>query len=158
MEEFYEHIISKGSFVFAIEKVDGIKVQVQINVMTTSPTEANPSGKIVDLSIIKNTLQLYEDRAMPENYQGFQLMMERLGELKFDTKSGLIYYIKKTNKYENCYKFDNIVLNIQECCVCLSETKTKTLCGHTLCWTCFDKITKCPLCRECLKCYESDEE
>ena len=155
MEEFYGHIIQKGNFVFAIEKVDGIKVQVQIQV---NRTVVEPIINIVDLTIIKNTLVLYEDRAMPENYQGFQLMMERLGELKFDIKSGLIYYIKKANKYENCYKFDNIVLNIQECCVCLNETKTKTPCGHALCWICFDKITKCPLCRECLKCYESDDE
>jgi hypothetical protein len=160
MESFYAHIIEKGFFLFAIDTVDGVKVQVQINVMNTAPTEANPSGKIVDLSIIKNTLELYEDRAMPENYQGFQMLMERLSELKYDNKYGSIYYINKNKHYEECYKFDNLTLKYNECCVCMEMTRTKTMCSHSLCWICFDKLKnkKCPLCREYLMCEESDDE
>ena len=157
MEEFYGHIIQKGNFVFAIEKVDGIKVQVQIQV---NRTVVEPIINIVDLIIIKNTLTLYEDRAMPENYQGFQQMMERLSELKFDNKHGTIYHINKNKHYEECYTFNNLTLKYNECAVCMEITRTKTMCSHTLCWSCFDKLKKktCPICRECLICESSDEE
>lgn len=161
MEQFYQHILKEGSFVFAIDKIDGLKVQVQINVMTTMPTEANPSGYIVDLQIIKNTIGMYRDRAMPETYEGFQLMMKRLSELRYDNKYGNIYYINKINHYETCYGFENITLKYQECCVCMESTRIKTMCGHTLCWLCFDKlnIKRCPLCRERLVPNEdSDDE
>ena len=38
-----------------------------------------------------------------------------------------------------------------DCCVCLEKTKTTTLCDHTLCVECLQKLGKrpmCPLCRE----------
>ena len=40
--------------------------------------------------------------------------------------------------------------NIDECCICLEPTNTKTNCHHTLCKSCYKKMkdVKCPICRE----------
>jgi hypothetical protein len=156
MEQFYEHIIKQGIFELEISKVDGIIVDCYIKVFRTQD-----GPETIELQITKDSHMLYKDRVYPANYQGFQTLMERFSELKFDKKSGL-FCIIKPEKYENCYKFDNIVLNIQECCVCLEATRTRTQCHHHLCWICYDKLTRkrCPLCRNCLVCddCESDDE
>jgi hypothetical protein len=63
------------------------------------------------------------------------------------------------------YKHDtNIVLSINECCVCFSPTKTTTNCGHAVCLECISKLRveqiaddelmrninqrSCPMCRQ----------
>ena len=42
---------------------------------------------------------------------------------------------------------------MDECCVCLSLTKIKTICNHGLCKECFKKLNKkiCPICRHSIK-------
>ena len=46
-------------------------------------------------------------------------------------------------------KNENVVSLYDECCVCLESVKTKTSCGHHLCYKCESKIKNknCPLCR-----------
>lgn len=52
---------------------------------------------------------------------------------------------------------------IENCSVCMEENKVLTPCCHNLCRECFYKISKktdhplCPLCRECITCYNEDE-
>jgi len=65
--------------------------------------------------------------------------------------------------YEKYKGNEKIKLNHGECCVCYQLTKTRTSCGHQLCFTCAIKIeeeaageveygdapeSKCPMCRE----------
>jgi hypothetical protein len=51
--------------------------------------------------------------------------------------------------------------NPNVCCVCLENTETKTKCGHSLCYHCYEKLEKmtCPYCRGKIKCCDgSDDE
>ena len=47
-------------------------------------------------------------------------------------------------------KTDNVVLQFQECSVCLDNCITKTSCNHFICGLCEASLTtkKCPICRD----------
>ena len=59
---------------------------------------------------------------------------------------------------------DEVFLKTTEpdvCCVCLENTQSKTKCGHSLCFHCYEKLEKmtCPCCRGKIKCHDgSDNE
>lgn len=40
-----------------------------------------------------------------------------------------------------------VLMGVAECCVCLEETLTKTICQHAICAPCLLRVDKCPLCR-----------
>jgi hypothetical protein len=63
---------------------------------------------------------------------------------------------------EFCQEFkddETFELEMNECCVCFSLTKTKTNCGHPVCLECVSKIQRdpneyrknCPLCRQLIR-------
>jgi len=37
---------------------------------------------------------------------------------------------------------------VEECVVCYEECKTKTICNHTVCKSCYTKLKTCPYCRK----------
>ena len=51
---------------------------------------------------------------------------------------------------------DNVVMNLDKCCVCFEETQVVTECHHYICIPCADKVQttgedderKCPICRQ----------
>jgi hypothetical protein len=76
--------------------------------------------------------------------------------LYFDRVNGTIDDEQQDTKF-----FQEIITNpnisfatVDNCSVCMEETKTKSLCGHTLCLICWSKIKsiegikQCPICRE----------
>ena len=74
------------------------------------------------------------------------------------------FYGKFAKKDQPVVHFDQIMKRLWNtdvqlnCSVCNEETKTKTLCDHTLCYICWAKINhsktlkkKCPICRKSIK-------
>ena len=63
-------------------------------------------------------------------------MMDLLKTLKFDKLTGTF------TMNETCEI-------VEECCVCLEMTKTKTNCGHHMCISCWNQVLdgRCPICR-----------
>jgi hypothetical protein len=79
---------------------------------------------------------------------------------KFDINQSLVHFESIMKRLWNADVHSN-------CSVCNEETKTKTLCNHTLCYICWAKINhsktlkkKCPICRKSIKYSEepSDDE
>ena len=79
-----------------------------------------------------------------------------VNSLRFDKVKGTIDDEQQDTKF-----FQEIISNpnisfatVDNCSVCMEETKTKSLCGHTLCLICWSKIKsiegikQCPICRE----------
>ena len=151
MEQFYETVNKKKWFRMAIDKIDGIVVNCQLN--------AFDGGRIV-LTIFKGqkpgVVELYTDVA--RSLEAFTIMINKMSELKYDNKVGMFYVEQKKEDYEQLYTFPNIELDYVECSVCFEITKTKTSCNHPLCYKCYDKIpNKCPICRKDIK-NEDDSE
>jgi len=77
--------------------------------------------------------------------------------LKFDRINGTINEEQDTKFFQELITNPNIGFeSVENCSVCLQETKTKTACGHYLCLICWSKIKSetnekpCPICREIL--------
>ena len=160
MESLYNETIARGYYPMEIESIDGIKVEVYINVrfvVEGDSTGVRPPYRKFILKITKNTLILREDSS--QTLEEFGEMIKNIGTLKLNKKTGN-FNNEVRETHENLYKFENVVLKYQDCCVCLDTTRTKTPCGHSLCWRCYDQLNKktCPICRDCLICEESDEE
>ena len=52
------------------------------------------------------------------------------------------------------------LMGVEECCVCLEETLTKTVCRHAVCAPCLLRVDKCPICRDgalCACCVAPDD-
>ena len=73
---------------------------------------------------------------------------------------------KPMPNFDHLFKGSVMVSNAQECCCCHDLTKSKTKCGHHVCYQCRNKLTtkKCPMCRrkfvidgEC-DCSDSEDE
>lgn len=139
MESFYAQVRMDKCFKFPIETLDGLKVDVCIRIHKDE----------VHLIIDKNGMCLQNDAKT--GYDGFVELVERLKRLKFNRVSGR-FETEPKNYFEHHYASDNIVLDIQDCAVCLEPTRTTTKCKHYLCWRCYDGLTvkRCPSCRGCL--------
>ncbi len=144
MEEFYTKVMADKCFKFPIETLDGLKVDICMDICQDE----------IHLIIDKDGQCLQNDERT--GYDGFVELIERLKLLKFNRIAG-IFETEPTDYFEKYYTSKNIVLDIQDCSVCLEPTRTKTKCKHYLCWRCYDELTsnKCPLCRGCLD-YECD--
>jgi len=79
-----------------------------------------------------------------------------VNSLRFDKVKGTIDDEEQDTKF-----FQELITNpnisftsTENCSVCIEPTKTKSLCGHTLCLICWSKIKsiegikRCPICRE----------
>lgn len=75
-----------------------------------------------------------------------------VNSLRFDKMKGTIDDEQQDTKF-----FQELITNpnisfatVDNCSVCMEETKTKSLCGHTLCLICWSKLKEkiCPQCRE----------
>jgi hypothetical protein len=87
----------------------------------------------------------------------FEKLLELAGRLKFSKLSGVFYdtEMKMISAQIAIEELSSVagLCEYEQCCVCQDETKTKTLCGHTLCYECWDSLvlpSKCPLCRACI--------
>jgi hypothetical protein len=75
-----------------------------------------------------------------------------INSLRFDKVKGTIDDEEQDTKF-----FQELITNanisfalVDNCSVCMEETKTKSLCNHTLCLICWSKLKEkiCPQCRE----------
>lgn len=90
---------------------------------------------------------------------GYDLINDALTNHKLDNNLKYLLMCKKYINEQNmdnftrlCIDFYDVVddmnMNKQECCICYIETYFVTLkCHHSICFVCYDKINKCPLCR-----------
>lgn len=95
----------------------------------------------------------------------FEKLLELAGRLKFSKLLGVFYdnEMKKIAAQIAIEELSSVagLCEYEQCCVCQDETKTKTLCGHTLCYECWDSLvtpSKCPLCRACIMSRAIEEE
>lgn len=156
MEQLFEEV-KNGRLNLPIKSIDNLECNVYIQPTFIVDGPPPYSAEYI-LSIKINTLLLHEETAT--NLEEFTEMINKIGQLKFNKKSGY-FETKVRHKYEELYSFANVVLKYQECSVCYELTSTNTMCDHQLCWICFNNLKKktCPICRECLIAHEdSDDE
>jgi hypothetical protein len=73
-----------------------------------------------------------------------------VNSLRFDRIKGIIDE-QDTNFFQELITNPNISFaSIENCSVCMEQTKTKTRCNHHLCLVCWSKLKEklCPLCRD----------
>ena len=95
-----------------------------------------------------------------------QKISKDLRDMKFNKVEGVFYtsdnshpllysLVGSEDENLNCLSYG--CGNVDECCVCLDDTKTTTPCGHKLCVACWVNIKMvkrrlpCPICRENLR-------
>jgi hypothetical protein len=108
-----------------------------------------------------------DDDAILAQYMAtkFERLLELASRLKFSKLLGVFYdqEIQLTAAQIAIEELSSVagLCEYEQCCVCQDETKTKTLCGHTLCYECWDSLvapSKCPLCRACIMSRTIEEE
>ena len=117
-----------------------------------------------DITLFNQQIRSYDWVNITDIIMGLVHANKIIKGLKFNKVSGR--FVDRFNKsdctFASYFKTNkNIKLCIENCCVCLEPTKTKTLCVHTICIPCWTKIDKktCPICRQNTNNeYYSDEE
>lgn len=87
-----------------------------------------------------------------------------LQNLKFSKLHGSLYEQGKQIldqtplTWKRLLNADHIEWSVNECCVCMDDTLSSSICGHNLCRYCFQKLKKlkCPVCRQSLSFDDSD--
>ena len=149
---FFEELLKTNKSIYIpIDKIAGIPITANIYSHDCS------SSRYLQFNIVSDWLDkcLFSARIFNE---------EELKDL-FSKIIPLLQYDKLLNKlfvdigeHDNIVydllklipKTDNIVLQFQECSVCLDSCITKTSCNHFICGLCEGKMTtkKCPICRD----------
>jgi hypothetical protein len=87
-----------------------------------------------------------------------------LNNLEFCKLRGVLFEKGKRSPdisllWKNLITAENIEWKVKECCVCLEETFSSTICDHPLCRCCFQKLkkSKCPTCRQPLS-FDDDDD
>ena len=115
---------------------------------------------------------LYDDTQL---YQELHNVFSQLFHLQLNKHEGIFTLHIETSLTHNLqfelYKMmsamaeenecERITFHYEKCCVCFDLTKTKTGCGHHVCWECISKLkterdecgdfANCPLCRDSLQ-------
>jgi len=109
----------------------------------------------------------FSEKEIDKLYQEFTDIVLIVKKLKFDMFKGKFYISPKKHEIsveQEIYAMlvgddtKHIEFSIDKCCVCYTETMTKTDCLHPLCWGCISKIElekddadiniiRCPMCR-----------
>lgn len=176
------------NLVLPIKKINNIGVEVSIcrtgrcqYTLNIRPTEFKVDGESLYKIIydkLDDSANVYKsyDRSMSDEVfiqHIVEDMLTNLKKIKIDKFNGNFVkerksvYEKKQEVIftEFCQEFkddENMVLSLNECCVCFTVTKTTTNCGHAVCLECISKLQpeviaddgfmhhhiSCPMCRQ----------
>lgn len=113
--------------------------------------KVSEKNKPMDIERIAISLKIIFDIIPQLKFNKFE------GNLQTDTKDkDILPFIKQFCHHEN------VKTSFEDCCVCYETTKTKTMCGHSLCMLCWEKMPftrgendedpmqRCPICRDVL--------
>ena len=162
-----------------ILQVDTIKCTVRIAVSKSHMYLRIQSNKICDL--FEDDMMSYASTTLAFKYphmeeatvlKGLVELKKYLKTLKFEKYTGRLVASEGGERYEieSWLDFVKDIENIktqgcEDCCVCKDKTLTTTLCGHTLCYECWEQIREdeddcmlCPLCREIINCTDSTND
>ena len=175
----YDHICEQKLFILPINKVDGIVCSVvarhhtrtlmpsiekkhRIEIHVTARYKATfMFGAVIEIEdkieddLINTHRRFYRSLLMlkiikyssvinrffiPKDADGNVSKMDRILHNRIDGN----------NTITSLLKCDNIEMDTDECCVCLSQTISKLTCDHHVCLSCESKLVspvKCPMCR-----------
>jgi hypothetical protein len=171
----------KGTYLmFPVKKINNISVEVTLTkdrkssyVFSIGPTEFSVEDSLYET--IYDRQNNDATRAMSEDAFIKYIVRDTLLDLKsvtidklngkFSTKLLTPDELKIDAMWsEFCQEYkddENIVLSINECCVCFTQTKSMTNCEHAVCLECISKLRtdqvadehnvpqkSCPLCRQ----------
>ena len=159
-----------------IKSIKNINVSVTINKETTQTY----SIRVLALDFIMSWLLFDHVYTQPNEQRSSLFILKmvcdilvKLKKLVIDKVNG-VFCFASADLYKNeelmmafiseFKDHETIVLNVEECCVCYSPTRTITNCGHALCLECLSNllpaavqieietklITECPLCRQAI--------
>lgn len=161
-------------YLIPIKRIDGVDVLARIQISCTcngrsyymftieSPIVCDgESGCPLQLFYLSRT----EDQSrtkVQEMCSFLETIQQTLPKLKFDKMTSEFTTEPITQIPRLCdalFKFDNIEMDYQECCICHDITERVTRCQHCLCIPCHHKIKtqkdendndviRCPICRE----------
>lgn len=148
MQELYDQLCAKHEILLPIHKIDGIAVNARFYTSLLHDTHR--------ISISYNEEIEYIDEF--STFEGFCKVVQGMQYLKFDRMSNEFinpHQLINTNrepkwKFLPMFHHANIVMEYDECCVCYEYTIRKTVCNHTLCTYCVQRIKslRCPACRQ----------
>lgn len=124
--------------------------------------EADFTIESEDILLYRQNIISYDSINITDIIMAMIKVNKIINRLKFNKVSGKFIdrIVKNENLFSSYFKTNkNIKFTIDNCCVCLESTKTKTLCGHYICIPCWTKIpkSKCPICRQSTNGEEEDE-
>jgi hypothetical protein len=172
-----KNLRTKQQILLPIKKIKNINVEVTINKV---------NKKFYELSIIPIEFRMKENALLEETvdrmptddteedflYRTVRRLLYILKNIKIDKYYGRFVAfqsqeqlaqraIQWTEFYQEFKEDENIVLTINECCVCFALSETTTNCGHTVCLECIsnlrsesdddddnDEHKDCPMCRQ----------
>jgi hypothetical protein len=174
-EKYWTHRIS-----LPIKKIDGISVcasmvlrkysakycwKLEIFSANLLNSDVGADGEDCIMFYKHTTDKDFSEKEIDKLSQEFTDIVLIIKKLKFNMLSGTLCDSPKEKSidqevYAMLFGDDtkHIEFSIDKCCVCYTETMTKTDCGHSLCWGCISKIDlekddadipiiKCPMCR-----------
>jgi hypothetical protein len=170
-----KNLRNKQQLLLPIKKVKNINVEVTI-------TKTNK--KFYEMTIIPLEFRVEENALLEESvdrmpmdnteedfiYRTVRRMLYILKNIKIDKYNGRFVAFQSheqlakrallwTNFYQEFKEDENIVLTINECCVCFTLTETTTSCDHAVCLECISRLRteteddnddhkNCPMCRQ----------
>jgi len=154
-ETIYASILNEAVHSFGgfldIYKIDGIEVSVYMDLVLSGAVEStHKEVRIRVFDLWKHTVL----------YNAFCISSDELKHYITVTLPEMRYNVIQENMHTSNVDYghiltqhipivESIVLQYQECSVCLEPTKLKTSCKHSLCRCCESKIVpkRCPICR-----------
>ena len=172
-----KNLRTKQQILLPIKKIKNINVEVTINKV---------NKKFYELSVIPLEFRMKDNALLEETvdrvpaddteedflYRAVRRMLYILKNIKIDKYYGRFVAFQSQEQlakralqwadfYQEFKEDDNIVLTINECCVCFTLTETTTNCGHAVCLECIsnlntatddeddnDEHKNCPMCRQ----------
>jgi len=150
------------SYKFDITQIDGVGVWVEVeNILPyISPDKVEHFRMAFIIHSSSDNRYLYHQ--LVSSIEELEQTLTRTYE--FNKYHGLFEDREKPiPNFDHLFKGSVMISNAQGCCCCHDLTKSKTNCGHYICYQCRQKLTtkKCPMCRKKLvidgECDSDDE-
>lgn len=175
--ERLKKLLHKQPLMLPIKKIQNISVEVTITKINKNlyqlkiiPTEFY----VNEGSLLGDLFQRQQQDTCENDFlnRSIQNILRDLKNIKIDKLHGQFVTSNEesgdwTEFYQEFKDIENIVLTMNECCVCFILTETTTNCGHTVCLECISKLTSiteeedrgeyvdhknCPMCRQRITC------
>jgi len=175
----YEHICESKLFILPINKVDGIVCSVVARHHTRTRMPSNEKIHRIEIHVTARYKATFMFGAVVEidnfteddlhnTHRKFYRSLMMLKIIKYSPTINRFFIPKDAdgnvskmdhvlhcridgnNTITTLLKCDNIDMDTEECCVCLTPTISTLNCEHHVCLSCESKLvapTKCPMCR-----------